>query len=189
MGQLVSRLGVSSNVVVQNMPAAARRILIFQFLRRCEKGLLAKVIRDWLHFSTQTRQPGWRASPWEPGSAFHPYKLLSQGLSCMNLISHWSRPSPAGGKQSSVKLVATHKHALHFLGCRGPPGQNGCHPNKDAITTQEAISNDLFISNYNPSSLLPNSQTSCYTLRCFVCFLIYYKVSYHSHHSSVIFYC
>lgn len=94
---------------------------------------------------------------------------------------------PAGGKQTSVKFVATHKHVLHFLGCRGPPGQNG--PNKDAITTQEAISNDPFISHYNPSSLLPNSQTSCYTSHCCVCFLVYYKVSYHSHHSSVIFYC
>lgn len=74
-----------------------------------------------------------------------------------------------------------------FLRLPGPTRQNG--PNKDAITTQEAISNDPFISNYNPSSLLPNSQTSCYTSRCCVCFLVYYKVSYHSHHSSVIFYC
>lgn len=104
----------------------------------------------------------------------------------MNLISHWSHPSPAGVEQSSVNLVATRKHVLHLLGCQDPPGQNG--PNRDAVTTQEAISNYLFISNYNPSSLLPSSQTSCYTSRCYVCFLVYYKVSYHSHHSSAILY-
>ena len=46
MGQLVPSLGVNSNIVVQNMPAAARRILIFQFLGHWGKGFLAKVIRD-----------------------------------------------------------------------------------------------------------------------------------------------
>lgn len=146
------------------------------------KGFLAKVIRDWLHL-IQTRQPGWRASPREPGSASHPHRLLLQGLSCMNLIPHWSCPSPAGVEQSSVNSVATHKLVLHLLGCRGPPGQDGL--NKDALTTLEPTSNDLCISNYNSSSLLPNSQTSCCTSRCYIYFLTSYKVSYHPHQSPI----
>jgi hypothetical protein len=52
---------------------------------------------------------GWRASPWEPGSLSHLYKLLSQGLRCMNLILHLVLSSPPGVRQSSVYLAARHK--------------------------------------------------------------------------------
>lgn len=59
-------------------------------------------------------QPRWRASPQEPGSASHSYNLLSQGLSCMNFIPHWSWPSSVEVRQSSVNLVARYKLVFYI---------------------------------------------------------------------------
>lgn len=106
--------------------------LIFQFPDHCEKRFLAKVIRGWLCFSTQTRQPRWRASPWELGSASHPCTFLSQGLNCVNLIPHGSCPSPWEW-DSSVNLV-TRVLSLRLprptrpaQTQQGSPGHTGTH--------------------------------------------------------------
>lgn len=150
MGQLVPSLGVNSNLAVQNMAAAARRVPIFPFLDRHEKGFVAKAIRAWLHLSPWTRQPG---------SAPHPCRLLSRGLSYVNLLLPWSCPSPVAVGQSSVNLVARLKWEFYFAGFLGPPGQVGL--DQKALATLELTSNVLFTSDHNPSSLPPTRHIAC----------------------------
>lgn len=146
------------------MPATARRVLIFQFLDDCEKGFGAKVIRDWLRFSTQTRQPGW-GCPLRPGSAFHAYRPLSWGLSRVNLLPHWSFPFPGRTEAKLCKHGGQRQTRAQSLSHQGPPGQDGL--NKDALTRWELTFSHLFASNYNPSSLPhnlePTTQTSFFT--------------------------
>lgn len=116
-----SHLGVNSNFVVQNMPTAARSILIFQFLDPCEEGIWAKVIKT---DSTSQLEPEGRVEgfPCESSSISHPGALFSQGLSRLGLVFLLSMYCQARLGKFNL-LCSQQTRTLYLQVCLCPPSK------------------------------------------------------------------
>lgn len=134
LGRSLQQIQSLRSRMCQQLPVAC---LIFQFLDRCEKGFWAKVIRGWLCFSAQTRQPGWRASlgSWA--------QLLVHAHSFHKASAAWAL-SPTGHvpPRGSEAALWTCWPTFYLSGCLGPRGQHRL--NKEALATREPTSNHRF---------------------------------------------